>query len=45
VSFAGRSDEIGRLARLVAGAGQGQAGTIIVVGEPGVGKTALVHEA
>ena len=40
----GRSAERGRLARLVDDAEAGRAGALVLLGEPGVGKTALLDE-
>lgn len=41
----GRDTERGVLERLVAGARIGQSGVLVVTGEPGVGKTALLEDA
>ena len=43
--FVGRRAELERLARLVAQAGEGTAGAVLVSGDAGVGKTRLVAEA
>ncbi|HEY3261841.1 MAG TPA: AAA family ATPase [Pseudonocardiaceae bacterium] len=40
----GRVSELGALAELVAGAAHGQAGTLLISGEAGVGKTALMRQ-
>jgi class 3 adenylate cyclase/tetratricopeptide (TPR) repeat protein len=42
--FIDREDEIGQLHDLLARAARGRAQTIVVVGEPGIGKTRLVEE-
>jgi DNA-binding CsgD family transcriptional regulator len=41
----GREQERARLSELLAGAAEGQAGALLVVGEAGIGKTALLGEA
>jgi len=41
----GRDTERGAIERLVAGARIGQSGVLVVTGEPGVGKTALLEDA
>jgi DNA-binding CsgD family transcriptional regulator len=41
----GRDTERGVIARLVSGARIGQSGVLVVTGEPGVGKTALLEDA
>lgn len=41
----GRELELDRLARLIADARAGRAGALVVTGEPGVGKSALLEEA
>jgi DNA-binding CsgD family transcriptional regulator len=43
--LAGRATELRALADLVHGAGRGRAGTLLISGEAGVGKTALVRQA
>jgi DNA-binding CsgD family transcriptional regulator len=43
-SFVGRSDELRRLQALFEAAAAGQGSMIMVVGEPGIGKTALCEE-
>ncbi len=40
----GRGEEVERLRQLIEGARQGHSGTLVVLGEPGVGKTVLVDE-
>jgi hypothetical protein len=40
----GREDEMARLSELVEAARHGAAGAVVVRGEPGVGKTALLNE-
>lgn len=42
--FVGRHDELGRLAEVAALAGQGTAGVVLVEGEPGAGKSALLEQ-
>jgi hypothetical protein len=42
--LAGRVSELGALAELVAAAAHGQAGTLLISGEAGVGKTALMRQ-
>ena len=44
-TLAGRRDEISALDQLLAGARDGHSGTLVLRGEPGVGKTALVEYA
>ena len=44
-TLVGRRDEIGALDRLLAGARDGHSGALVLRGEPGVGKTALVEYA
>ena len=41
----GRQRESGVLDRLLAGARGGHGGAIVVLGEPGIGKTALIEQA
>jgi DNA-binding CsgD family transcriptional regulator len=41
----GRSEEQRRISRLMAGAQRGESGVLLVVGEPGIGKTALLEYA
>jgi DNA-binding CsgD family transcriptional regulator len=41
----GRTEELARLAGLVDGASAGRSGTAVLLGDPGVGKTALVSAA
>ena len=41
----GRSAELGRLLEAMRAAGQGTASLTVVTGEPGIGKSALVHAA
>nr|MDQ3642648.1 ATP-binding protein [Actinomycetota bacterium] len=41
----GRSAEVERLAALLAGARSGQSAVLVLRGEPGIGKTALLREA
>lgn len=41
----GRDDELARLAELLAGARRGRSAALLVTGEPGIGKTALLAEA
>ncbi|MEV0891365.1 LuxR family transcriptional regulator [Promicromonospora sp. NPDC050262] len=40
----GREDEQARLAALVGGARNGRSGTLVILGEPGMGKTSLLGE-
>jgi DNA-binding CsgD family transcriptional regulator len=41
----GREPELARIAALVAGARAGTGGALVVLGDPGTGKSALVHQA
>lgn len=41
----GRGDELARIDRLIEEAGQGRSGVLVLRGEPGVGKTALLDHA
>ncbi|MEZ3160431.1 AAA family ATPase [Microbacterium sp. BWT-B31] len=41
----GRDEELGRLHALIAGARNGTAGALLVVGDPGIGKSMLLGEA
>lgn len=41
----GRADELDRLAALIGGARNGRSGALVVLGEPGMGKTSLLGEA
>jgi DNA-binding CsgD family transcriptional regulator len=45
MSLRGRSDECGVIDRLVREVGNGRSGVLVLRGEPGVGKTALLHYA
>ncbi len=42
--FAGRHDELERLARRLEAAGSGSGGLVLLVGEPGIGKTRILEE-
>jgi len=41
----GRTDELERLGALLAGARNGRGGALLIRGEPGIGKSTLLHEA
>jgi predicted ATPase len=41
----GRAAELDRVADLLESAGSGDGGALLLVGEPGMGKTALLNEA
>jgi predicted ATPase len=43
-SFLGREAEIGRLRALVEAVSRGRGGAVLVEGEPGIGKSALLAE-
>ncbi|MFI6504008.1 AAA family ATPase [Nonomuraea typhae] len=44
-SLVGRQDEIGRIEGLIGAAGEGSGGVLVLRGEPGIGKTALLEHA